>query len=117
MHGIYAADSRDVSVRSAFAALWDAETRGNGRVVAGMLRSSAPVEQTKVYEIGDVERALQGASVFSFDQGMETLTRQLTSALLTQRNVALETGVHVDTLLPPEDGSHMFKVGPVVDLK
>lgn len=37
VHGIYAADSRKLSVRAAFPGVWKAEERGNGSVLWGML--------------------------------------------------------------------------------
>lgn len=36
VHGIYAADSRSLSVRAAFPFLWEAERRGGGSVLRGL---------------------------------------------------------------------------------
>jgi oxygen-dependent protoporphyrinogen oxidase len=38
VHGIYAADSRILSVRAAFPTLWDAEEKGGGSIIRGLLR-------------------------------------------------------------------------------
>ncbi|KAM6503230.1 protoporphyrinogen oxidase [Amanita muscaria] len=97
VHGIYAADSRNLSVRSAFPSLWDAETRGNGSVLLGMFRS-APVKPEEVYEVGDLVEQMKTTSVFSFKEGIEELPRALERYLVTNENVRLLKGTAVTGL-------------------
>ncbi len=74
VHGIYAADSRVLSVRAAFPSLWDAETRGHGSIVRGFFRAQAlPSTPPQTYDVGDVSEHMKGVSAFSFREGMESL--------------------------------------------
>jgi protoporphyrinogen/coproporphyrinogen III oxidase len=100
IHGIYAADSRKLSLRAAFPQLRTSETRGNGSVVWGELGPPAwwEVDSTKDKEEeeekweGDQEwetRFRRTAALFSFKDGMETLVRALVEALRRFPNVVL----------------------------
>ena len=88
VHGIYAADSRKLSVRAAFPSLWTAEESGRGSVVRGMLTFSAP-NQPYDYDLGETSRLLRDASVYSFRNGMQTLTNALEHYLSNQSNVRI----------------------------
>lgn len=96
-HGIYAADSRELSVRAAFPSLWDAEQRGRGSLVTGFLRPSRVSATAKVddppYELGDVNEQMRGISMYSFSQGIGALVDTLLRELRTRRNVRLLGGV------------------------
>ncbi|KAE9396700.1 Protoporphyrinogen oxidase [Gymnopus androsaceus JB14] len=72
VHGIYAADSRQLSVRAAFPSLWAMEDRGWGSVVRGALIPSAALSRGD-YNVGDLPEIMKGVSVYSFSDGMETL--------------------------------------------
>lgn len=89
VHGIYAADSRQLSVKAAFPSLWDAVKRGNGSIVRGMLMSSAKAADAIAndYELGDVQNLMKGVSVYSFRDGMSTLTKAIETALEHSTNV------------------------------
>ncbi|KAI0694027.1 hypothetical protein BC835DRAFT_1275093 [Cytidiella melzeri] len=89
VHGIYAADSRQLSVRAAFPSLWDAARRGNGSIARGMMKaSSEPADKFKEdYELGGVLELMQGVSVYSFRDGMVALTSAMESALRRSPNV------------------------------
>jgi oxygen-dependent protoporphyrinogen oxidase len=97
VHGIYAADSRELSVRAAFPSLWDAEERGRGSLVTGFLRPSRVSPTAEVgdpaYQLGDVEERMRGVSVYSFSQGIGVLVDALLRELRTRRNVRLLGGV------------------------
>ncbi|KAF7790522.1 hypothetical protein EIP86_001478 [Pleurotus ostreatoroseus] len=94
VHGIYAGDSRVLSVRAAFPSLWAIAEEGGGSIGRGLvwhllkhalgLGSKAP---KKEYELGDVEKLLQGMSVYSFRDGMSTLVRALETELGRRANV------------------------------
>ncbi|KAJ8461852.1 hypothetical protein ONZ45_g18147 [Pleurotus djamor] len=63
VHGIYAADSRQLSVRSAFPTLPETESRGGGRVVAGLFMPSGPTAHDGPdYQLGDILSVMKDAS-------------------------------------------------------
>ena len=113
VHGIYAADSRLLSLRAAFPQLHASEARGNGSVIWGELGPSAwfgskaeananaksqQEGQEEEEEVGDREwetRLVRTAALFSFREGMETLVRGLVEALRGFPNVALRSGAAV----------------------
>ncbi|KAF7325660.1 Protoporphyrinogen oxidase [Mycena kentingensis (nom. inval.)] len=112
VHGIYAADARRLSVRAAFPMLWEAEERGKGRVLWGLLgRSKTEKEEARLkleetlagYELGDMRTRVDGAAVYSFREGMSTLTSSLSAALKTRPNVRVLEGASVASLTPRED--------------
>lgn len=102
VHGIYATDSRILSVRAAFPTLREMEARGGGSVVRGaiseMLSGMTRRRTTKVndtqgqYDLGDVQETMRGVSVFSFKDGMQTLTDAMENELRTKENVDIVTG-------------------------
>jgi oxygen-dependent protoporphyrinogen oxidase len=111
VHGIYAADSRKLSVRAAFPSLWTAEERGRGSVVRGMLRpSAATLSEKRDYDLGGIPRLLKGASVYSFRDGMQTLTDALEHYLSKQANVRIHCNTGVTLLQLKKDRS--FEVRP-----
>ncbi|KAK0458730.1 uncharacterized protein EV420DRAFT_329043 [Desarmillaria tabescens] len=98
VHGIYAADSRKLSVRAAFPFLWKAEERGWGSVDLGILRSFQEEDDVSEYLMGDIPGKMNGVSVFSFRNGMSTLTDALRSHLMQQPNVQLLADTSVTSL-------------------
>ncbi|OAX36623.1 Protoporphyrinogen oxidase [Rhizopogon vinicolor AM-OR11-026] len=102
VHGIYAADSRELSVRAAFPSLWDAEERGRGSVMTGFLHSSRGSATAEVddapYQLGDVEEQMRGVSVYSFSQGISALVNALVRELRAHKNVRLLGGVSANGL-------------------
>lgn len=88
IHGIYASDSRSISLRSAFPTMWEAEERGFGSLVRGMLLP-ANKPGTESYDLGDIPQLMEDASVYSFKNGMQTLTHALEASLKQQVNVEL----------------------------
>ncbi|KAI6040920.1 hypothetical protein EDC04DRAFT_2673375 [Pisolithus marmoratus] len=101
VHGIYAADARRLSLRSAFPSLWEAEERGNGSVVSGILRRSPPltsVEEPTSYELGHLQDTMRDVSVYSFREGIGTLTNALVKYLREHPNVSMYGGVRITGL-------------------
>ena len=99
IHGIYATDSRKLSLRAAFPQLRTSETRGKGSVIWGELgppawwkvKVNVKEEEEEKWE-GDQEwetRFRRDAALFSFKEGMETLVRALVEALRRFPNVVL----------------------------
>ncbi|KAG6831299.1 hypothetical protein H0H92_011506 [Tricholoma furcatifolium] len=106
-HGVYAADSRQLSVRSAFPSLYDLEERGDGRVVLGILKEMLSLgrksraqqsEGDAAYELGDVEQLMRGAAVYSFRGGLQTLTDAMVKALASKPNVNVCLGEGVNKI-------------------
>ncbi|KAF9233422.1 hypothetical protein BU15DRAFT_53916 [Melanogaster broomeanus] len=98
VHGIYAADSRKLSLRSTFPSLWDAEERGRGSVVAGFLRaanSSKSSDDNLSYDLGELEEKMKDVSVYSFKDGIGTLVNALVKYLREQPNVHMYGGVRI----------------------
>ena len=80
-----------LSVKDAFPSLWEAVKRGNGSIVRGMMMSPAKPTVTLVdnYELGDVQELMKGVSVYSFRDGMSTLTKAIETALERNENVEI----------------------------
>ncbi|KDQ09663.1 hypothetical protein BOTBODRAFT_116965 [Botryobasidium botryosum FD-172 SS1] len=116
VHGIYGADSRLLSVRSAFSSLWEAEERGWGSVVRGFARSAlSPASKRTAsteYHIGEMENMMKDISIYAFRGGMETLPRAIYDWLKSRPNVDIHTGVDVRSLTPLPAESR-FEVWPI----
>ena len=100
VHGIYAADSSQVSVKAAFPSLWSAEERGRGSVILGLFSSSPREEERDPYELGSTQDLMRGISVFSFKDGMEGLTSSLESYLQNLPNLTIMKGTEVQSIEP-----------------
>jgi oxygen-dependent protoporphyrinogen oxidase len=88
VHGIYAADSRRLSVRSAFPSLWDAE-RSHGSVLLGSMFGKGKSEAEKrdweaLDRIGKKEEA-ESWSIYGLQGGTATLTDELQRTFLQVR--------------------------------
>lgn len=112
VHGIYAANSRLLSIRAAFPAVCRLEESGNGSVVRGALRDmlgvfrkkpDKSIKQHEEYELGEVARLMQGVSVYSFQDGMQMLTDAMASRLEAQENVTVMKGENAAELLRRDD--------------
>ncbi|KAF8586608.1 Protoporphyrinogen oxidase [Ramaria rubella] len=124
VHGIYAADSRKLSIRSAMAAVWDAETRGSGSVVKGFYRSRSigkPAEKEE-YEVGELEKFLKDAAVYSFRDGLQSLTDAIKNKLESISRVEIKTDIEVNDIQPistssgPLRTAHLVSTIPLVAL-
>lgn len=102
VHGIYAADSKLLSVRAAFPSIWELAKDGRGSIVRGMLsrmlkrRTSTAAYDD--YDLGDVPGIMQAASVYSFKEGMTVLPTALQKAVAGHRNVELVVNDGVDVI-------------------
>lgn len=88
IHGIYASDSRQISIRSAFPTMWDAAERGWGSIIRGSLVPPKKAIQQD-YDAGSVAQMMSQASVFSFRDGLQTLTDAMEHYLAKQSNVEI----------------------------
>jgi len=106
VHGIYATDSRTLSVRAAFPILWEAEERGWGSVVRGFLlpgRRTSDDENT--YDLGRTLELMHEVSVYSFKNGMQSLTNALETRMLATKNVDIIRDTIISNLEMLADGS------------
>lgn len=101
VHGIYAADSRVLSAQTAFPTFYSAEDRGNGSVLKGFLRP--PKKEKKTYELGEVKELVNNASVYSFRDGIESLTYALARNLASRPNVDIHLNSPVQSITPETD--------------
>ena len=105
VHGIYAADSRNLSVRAAFPVLWEAEERGWGSVVRGFLLPSERKSSGDTYDLGKTLELMRQVSVYSFKDGMQSLTNALEERLLATKNVDIIKDTIISNLEMLTDGS------------
>jgi oxygen-dependent protoporphyrinogen oxidase len=96
VHGIYACDSKELSVKAAFPGLWKAEERGMGSVVMGYLRDAftglgKESETGERYELGTLEGQMRGVSVFSFRRGIGEISKALEEWLSRRQSVQMRT--------------------------
>jgi oxygen-dependent protoporphyrinogen oxidase len=91
VHGIYAADSRELSVRAAFPSLWNAHSRGGGSVIRSMFTRSLQSRLTpeQEYVLGALPSFMKNVSAFSFRHGVSQLVETLKQRLLATENVEI----------------------------
>ncbi|KAL1925495.1 uncharacterized protein VTP21DRAFT_378 [Calcarisporiella thermophila] len=108
MHGIYAGDARELSVRATMPYLWDAE-KVYGSVLLGMIRGGLETYREKGIkwrarrENFDLYEHMDKVSMFSFKNGVESLPQALVKALSQMPNVKMETNQHVLQLMFEND--------------
>ncbi|PCH35100.1 Protoporphyrinogen oxidase [Wolfiporia cocos MD-104 SS10] len=114
VHGIYAADARELSARTAFPSLLALEARGYGSVVRGAVVSAIRAKKRdkgmERYDLGDVQRLMKGVSVYSFRDGMETLVEAVKRELDINQNVEVLTGEEVIALRKADGEIRGFEV-------
>ncbi|KIJ32157.1 hypothetical protein M422DRAFT_35964 [Sphaerobolus stellatus SS14] len=106
IHGIYASDSRKVSVRAAMPIVWKAEGMGGGSIVKGLwkMRGGDSASPTITYETGGLEKLMKGMSVYSFKGGMQALVDALTERLQNTENVEVRLESDVKDVIPKNSG-------------
>jgi oxygen-dependent protoporphyrinogen oxidase len=111
VHGIYATDSRKLSMRAAFGQVWDAEAAGGGSVVKGVLKGFGRKSKadTSEFELGHMLDVMKGISVYTFRDGIETISHTLGSSLRKSPRVEIRTEENVQTVRP-SDGTNGVKV-------
>ncbi|KAF9009940.1 hypothetical protein BDQ17DRAFT_1347184 [Cyathus striatus] len=107
VHGIYAADSRNLSVRTAFPTLWQAEERGKGSVGRGFLMPERKFTRD-AYEMGNIPELMRKVSVYSFKDGMETLSTALGDHLTALPDVEVKLSTKVTQLSVKDDGFDIY---------
>lgn len=119
VHGIYAGDTRELSMRAIFPSLWNLEQK-HGSIIKGLIASMRSVtstdslERDKVAEaIPNLAQRMENVSVYSFRNGLEAFPRALENYLRRQPNVELLPGNMVKRLdfkSSPDAGG--ISVGP-----
>ncbi|KAI9069094.1 Protoporphyrinogen oxidase [Trametes sanguinea] len=107
IHGIYAADSRQLSIRSAFPAMCRLEENGKGSIVRGAISdilSRGETSEGPTYDLGNVGQLMKGVSVYSFRDGMQTLTDAMARHLKQQEHVAIVQGDGASALAKTASG-------------
>ncbi|WVW86389.1 protoporphyrinogen oxidase [Kwoniella bestiolae CBS 10118] len=103
VHGIYAASSKDLSVRSAFPSLWDAEQK-YGSVVVGMLSGGSPSKKSKAEvereeeELGELGRESKKWSLYGLKGGLSSLTDRLYEEIQRSGNVEIRSNEAVKSI-------------------
>lgn len=99
VHGIYAADARLLSAKAAFPSMWNFE--GKGGFIQGLKEARKGNSDPFVgYDVGDVANQVKDAAVFSFMDGMDTLSRSLRARLESTANVTLNDDAEIISLRP-----------------
>ena len=120
VHGVYAADARNLSVRAGFKGLWEmTEEKGSGSLGRGLVRQM--LERTKhsqpeTYQLGNVEESMKDVAVYSFKNGMQTLTDALERWLEARPNVSILRGQAVKSLRMVDGNSHSLLVCHLLSL-
>ncbi|KAH9836268.1 Protoporphyrinogen oxidase [Rhodofomes roseus] len=110
IHGIYAADARDLSIRAAFPQMLEYEQAGGGSVIRGMIatalarRKDTGEVKEGTYELGGVEGLMQGMSVYSFKEGTGELVDALERDLEGKESVRVLKGDGAVSLGKGESG-------------
>ncbi|KAJ1304235.1 hypothetical protein OPQ81_005399 [Rhizoctonia solani] len=103
IHGIYAADSRKLSMRATFGQVWDAEERGRGSVMKGIFRGMSRASRLRSeYELGSMSEIMRGVSVYTFRGGMETIVQSLEKFLKKDPRVEIRTDGCIRAVRPSE---------------
>ena len=128
IHGIYAGDTRKLSVRAVLPFLWEAE-----RVHGSVLRSMLPAKRNKRHRpLPELEAAVKAAkedrlkqvesrlgkemvdsfkavSVYSFPDGVQELVQALESRLAEHDNVQIKKGDAVRSVVVDESGKTLLR--------
>ncbi|KAG9054424.1 oxygen-dependent protoporphyrinogen oxidase [Serendipita sp. 407] len=103
VHGVYAADSRVLSLRASFPSLWDAEDRGRGSVIGGILRAKKEVKDS-LLDTGDMLKIMSDVSVFSFRNGISAIPDALERVLSASPSTNIRLSTKVNSIQPSGDG-------------
>jgi len=113
VHGIYAGDTRQLSMKAVFPSLWNLEQR-KGSVVRGMLSGGSKPSQGDAdaykqlsQEYEPMVKRMKDVSVYSLEGGLERLPLSLVSFLEKHPNVEMRRECPTDAV--SYDGTH-FKI-------
>ncbi|RDW78076.1 hypothetical protein BP5796_05928 [Coleophoma crateriformis] len=110
LHGIYAGDINKLSAKSLLPSLWHEEKRFGSLIRGAAFKAS---RNMKILQVRDavldltiknqlagapIQQTLEDASVYTFKNGMETLTKALASYLRAMKNVQIKTGHPINSV-------------------
>jgi protoporphyrinogen/coproporphyrinogen III oxidase len=107
VHGVYAADSRLLSVRASFPSLWEAENRGKGSVISGILKTKPSTDGDQAYDLGDMVSLMRDTSVYSFKNGISTIPNTIQQLLKSNKAVDIRLSTEVEALEPTSNGAQV----------
>ena len=130
IHGIYAADSRQLSMRASFPSLWNASRCGGRRSMQkDDPRSRHPypshdhhrphrrwgfkchdIGPEEDYNLGGMRGIMKGVSVYSFKEGMETIVRTVEDSLQKNSRISILKDTTVESIAK-DPSSEDFIVG------
>ena len=117
LHGIYAGDAWQLSVKSLFPSLWRAESHGS--IVLGMLQARAEGIQLPKREVEYLrsmrrvkwdpllKATLKDSTVFTFRDGLSMLIDRLARKLYERENVEFRTSSPIDAIALTQDGTRV----------
>lgn len=107
VHGIYATDSRKLSVRAAFPSMWDAESK-HGSLILGMMRGTKGKEEVKREKaewagLGELGKKREKWSLYGLQGGLGSLTKRLEREIRA-RGVDVRLGEPAMSIDPTPEG-------------
>ncbi|SPO27876.1 related to HEM14 - Protoporphyrinogen oxidase involved in heme biosynthetic pathway [Ustilago trichophora] len=128
IHGIYAGDTRKLSVRAVLPFLWEAE-RVHGSVLRSMIpaksnkrhrplpESEAAVKAAKEDRLKEIEKELgkelvdsfKSISVYSFPEGVQEIVQALETRLAEHDNVQIKKGDAVRSIIVNNSGKTLLR--------
>lgn len=113
VHGIYAGNVENLSVRSTFKQLWDWE-QSHGSIIRGIFMSALCEKPRSLQEyiqpnaISFIESVRNNCSIYSFKDGLQTLTDGLYRELKSRSNVEILTETECIEINGVVDGVQSF---------
>lgn len=107
VHGIYATDSRTLSVRAAFPSMWDAESKA-GSLILGMIKGTKSKaekekENAEWADLGELGKKREGWSLYGLQGGLGALTSRLLREI-QRKGVDVRFGETVTSIETTSDG-------------
>jgi oxygen-dependent protoporphyrinogen oxidase len=117
LHGIYAGDIDRLSIKTLFPKLWKAEADHGSLIVSFLGKKSMDVLSEKLLEseirpgIRELLAKIDDTNVYSFKDGIETLSRALEAELHESPNVTIRTSTEISNLkYSPQDPEFPFGI-------
>lgn len=117
VHGIYAGDTRQLSMRAVFPSLWNLEQK-HGSIIKGMIASARRKEPTQedlqrdaiARTIPEIATRMKDVSVYSLQGGLEALPKAIIGYLQSKANVEMRTDCSLTKVDYVRDDHEAFQV-------
>ena len=110
IHGIYAGDTRKLSVAAVFPSMWRME-KLRGSIVKSLLLGGLPVDPAEAKDraglmtkLGDLAKSMRKVSVYTLDGGLQLLPDTLEKALRRESSVEIRQGAELQAVTKTHDG-------------